>query len=401
MSLVRRQTKFRSSPPRGRFKRSGGGVKGRTVAAYLVVSSAFMAAGVGAAYLLLPPAGPADAAEAPAPAPVLPALKPGPAYLQARLAALAADYGEPVGIAVAHVDEGWGASILGERAFPQQSVSKLWVALATLDAVDSGKLRLDTPLLMSPTDRSVFNQPLAHNIGETGYWTNVATLLRHAIVNSDNSANDRLIRQVGIDRVNAVLAAKGVQGIRLGADERNLQAMIAGFSWRPEYGEPGLFEQVRARIPKEQREAAAQAYIADPADGATPLGIVQALAALKRGELLSSASTEYLLDTMTDVRTGPRRLKGGLPEGWTAAHKTGTGQDLSGTSIGINDVGLLTAPDGQSYAVAVMIPRTKRPNQERLALMQAVSAAVAETWQTETAAKAGAERAAGRMEPVA
>lgn len=401
MGLVRRQTKFRSSPPRSRFKRSGTGLKGGVLAAYLLVSTAFMGAGVGVAYLLLPPAGPADAAEAPAPAPVLPALRPGPEDLQSRLASLAAEYGEPVGIAVAHVNEGWGASVLGEQSFPQQSVSKLWVAIATLDAVDSGKLRLDTPLLMAPEDRSVFNQPLAHNIGETGFWTNVSTLLRHAIVNSDNSANDRLIRQVGIEHVNAVLAAKGVQGIRLGADERNLQAMIAGFTWRPEYGEPGLFEQVRARIPKDQREAAARAYIADPADGATPIGIVQALAALKRGELLSSASTAYLLDTMTDVRTGPRRLKGGLPAGWKAAHKTGTGQDLSGTSIGINDVGLLTAPDGQSYAVAVMIPRTKRPNQDRLALMQAVSAAVAESWETQTAAKSGSETAAGKPAPTA
>jgi beta-lactamase class A len=392
MGLARRQTKFRTAPPRGRFRKDRRNAKGWLVATYMVVSTAFMAGGVGAAYLLLPPAGPADAAEAPAPAPVLAPLKPGPADLQAKLAHLAAEYGEPVGIAVAHVNEGWGASVLGERSFPQQSVSKLWVALATLDAVDRGQLTLQTPVLMSPDDRSVFNQPLAHNIGDTGYWTNVATLLRHAIVNSDNAANDRLIRQVGIRRVNDVLAAKGVQGIRLGADERNLQAMIAGFAWRPEYGEPGLFEQVRAKIPKEQREAAAQAYIADPADGATPLGIVQALAALKRGELLSSASTDYLLETMIDVRTGPRRLKGGLPAGWTAAHKTGTGQNLSGTSIGINDVGVLTAPDGQSYAVAVLIPRTKRPNEDRLALMQAVSAAVAETWQVQTAAKSAPPR---------
>lgn len=342
-----------------------------------------------AAYALTPfPAQQAHASgeASPAPAPVMAPLKPAPAELQAKLASLAAEFGEPVGIAVSHVGEGWGATVAGDMSFPQQSVSKLWVALATLDAIDRGQISLQTPLMMSPADRSVFNQPLAHNIGETGYWTNVSALIRHAIVNSDNSANDRLIRQIGIERVNKVLDAKGIEGIQLGADERHLQALIAGFQWRPEYGEPALFEQARGRIPREMREAAAQRYIADPADGATPVAIVQALAALKRGELLSPTSTAYLLDTLTDVRTGPRRLKGGLPPGWTAAHKTGTGQDFAGSSIGINDVGLLTAPDGETYAVAVLIPRTRRPNPERLALMQAVSAAVVETWRMETGA---------------
>jgi beta-lactamase class A len=390
----RRYARIYTAPPVGRFKKSVRFRKARPGIIVGAVAALAVAAGGVGTYFLWPKADAPPAIETvKAPTPPLPPLKAGPADLQERLNTLADEYGEPVGIAVAHVTEGWGAVVSGERAFPQQSVSKLWVALTALEAVDQGDLSLETPLLMAPSDRSVFNQPLAHAIGDVGYWTTVATLIRHAIVNSDNSANDRLIREVGIERVNDTLAAKGIQGIRLGADERNLQAMIAGLTWKPEYGEPGFFESVRAQLPREVREAAAQAYINDPADGATPVGIVQALAALKRGELLSPASTEYFLQTLEKVRTGPRRLKGGLPPGWKAGHKTGTGQDVAGTSIGINDVGLLTAPDGQTYAVAVLIPRTRRPNQERLALMQAVSKAVVETWQTETAGKSSAPSA--------
>ncbi|RYD84966.1 MAG: serine hydrolase, partial [Sphingomonadales bacterium] len=64
------------------------------------------------------------------------------------------------------------------------------------------------------------------------------------------------------------------------------------------------------------------------------------------------------------------------PIGWTYGHKTGTGQDLSGRTAGFNDVGILTAPDGRGYAVAVMIGDTTRPVRERQLLMQQVAAAI-------------------------
>ena len=63
----------------------------------------------------------------------------------------------------------------------------------------------------------------------------------------------------------------------------------------------------------------------DPYDGAAPSAIVDALARLKRGELLSPASTARLLYIMGNTKTGANRLKGGLQPGWTLNHKTGTG----------------------------------------------------------------------------
>jgi beta-lactamase class A len=69
-------------------------------------------------------------------------------------------------------------------------------------------------------------------------------------------------------------------------------------------------------------------------------------------------------------------LNPAVPPGWSLAHKTGTGQNYLGRTAGFNDVGLLTAPDGQTYAVAIMIGDTARPVRERQALMQAVVATV-------------------------
>ena len=124
------------------------------------------------------------------------------------------------------------------------------------------------------------------------------------------------------------------------------------------------------------RQAAFNRYVEDPFDGAAPSAIVNALARLKRGEMLSPASTARLLDIMSHTKTGANRLKGGLAPGWVLNHKTGTGQELGRQQAGYNDIGILTAPDGRSYSVAVMIKLTSVPLPVRMAMMNNVVRAV-------------------------
>jgi beta-lactamase class A len=140
--------------------------------------------------------------------------------------------------------------------------------------------------------------------------------------------------------------------------------------WKQSYAVGRGFEAARSTVPSGVRRAAFERYIANPMDGATPRGIVEALARLKRGELLSPSSTQKLLSIMANTRTGPQRLKGGLEPGWRLSHKTGTGQVFGGVQAGYNDIGIVTAPDGRSYAVAVMIRKTAAPNIQRMAAMQ-------------------------------
>jgi beta-lactamase class A len=320
------------------------------------------------------------------PAPALRASKvaarPAPAELQATLERIAHGYGEPVGIAVSDVTSGWTASVDGQQTFPQQSVSKLWVALAVMQAVDDHRLSLDQTVVMHAEDRSVFYQPLASHIrGPNGLAITMADLLRHALIESDNAANDMLIRQVGGPGVVAqVIADKRLMGLALGGTERDVQTKTAGLEWRPEYGQTWIFKQARARLPDDVRDQALANYLANPPDGATPDGIATALAALKRGELLSRASTDFMLGLMGEARTGVMRLRAGVQPGWSLAHKTGTGPDWRGASVGINDVGLLTAPDGHTYSVAVMVRETKQSPSARHRLMIGVARAVESYW---------------------
>ena len=305
-----------------------------------------------------------------------------PADLQARLEALASAYRDPMGIAVTDVTDGWTAQVAGGDTFPQQSVSKLWVAISVLQAVDEGRLTLDRQVTLGPEDRSVFYQPITGRIrGATGFEISIADLLRHALIESDNAANDKLIGELGgIQSVTATIARKGLTGVAVGGTERDVQTRTAGLSWKPEYGHTWIFKTARAQLPDAVRDEAQARYLAAPPDGATPIAITTALAALKRRELLSAASTAFMLDLMGEARTGAMRMQGGLTDGWIAAHKTGTGPDLQGASVGINDVGLLTAPDGRTYAVAVMIRQTTRPPSARHAIMQNVVRAVVAQW---------------------
>jgi beta-lactamase class A len=300
-----------------------------------------------------------------------------PAYLRDRLDELGKGFNGLVGIAVRSVDDGWETGWKDDDLYPQQSVSKLWVAVTALDQVDKGKVSLDDLVTLTRSDLTVFHQPIRSQILGGGYTTRLADLMVKAITTSDNTANDKLMRSVGgPDAVRKMIVAKRLGAIRFYNGERALQSKIAGLIWSQSYSVGNAFFEARNALPKSVRRAAFNRYIEDPYDGAAPSAIVGALARLKRGELLSPESTARLLNIMGNTHTGPNRLKGGLEPGWTLSHKTGTGQELDGIQAGYNDIGILTAPDGHSYAVAVMIKKTSTPLPVRMTLMNNVVKAV-------------------------
>ena len=311
-----------------------------------------------------------------APAPVRSAAV-APQYLRDRLSELGRAFNGRVGIAVRSVDDGWHAGWKADELYPQQSVSKLWVAITALDAADRGRVRMSDKVTLGRGDLTLFHQPIAAKILGGGYTTTLDDLMFKAITTSDNTCTDKLMRSVGgPEAVRAMIARKDLGAIRFYNGERALQSKIAGLIWSPSYSVGNAFYQARDALPQSVRSAAFNRYIEDPYDGAAPSAIVGALARLKRGELLSPESTRRLLYVMGNTKTGANRLKGGLKPGWTLSHKTGTGQTLGPTQAGYNDIGVLTAPDGRSYAVAVMIKKTSVPLPTRMTLMNNVVRAV-------------------------
>ena len=321
----------------------------------------------------------ASAEVAPAPAPT-----PDPHVIQAReelsekLNTIGEQFGGSLGIAVVDVDTGWSTGFNETALLPQQSVSKTWVTLTALTMAEKDLLDLDAPIRVSREDLTLFHQPIRKEILRFGaVETTVRDLIERAIQQSDNTANNAILQRVGGPRaVRAMLREKGLAGIRFGPGEKPMQAAIAGMEWRDTYSYENNFFDARDRVSPNLRKVAFENYLADPVDGATPIAIARALAAIERGEVLSEKRAEEFLTIMSSTRSGPRRLKGGRAEGWVVSHKTGTGQFWNGQQSGYNDVGVLFAPNSSAYAVAVMIGVTKRPTVERMEMMQEVTRAV-------------------------
>lgn len=303
-----------------------------------------------------------------------------PAPLQRRIEEIARSFDGKVGIAVVKAGCKWEVGARAHELFPQQSVSKLWVSLAVLDAVERGQLDLQRDVLIQPADLTLFNQPLRGEVLEKGRAVrSVHSLMSAALSQSDNTANDRLLWTVGGPNVvRKVLRDKGISEIRFGPGERLLQSQVAGLTWSQDMALGRNFEQARARLPKDVRQAALDRYVADPLDGASPAAIARAMARLASGQLLAPDTTTVMVDILSRTRSGPMRLKAGVPAGWKVYHKTGTGQELGKVTTGYNDVGILQSPDGAFYGVAVMIARTTQDYKPRMEMMQSVSRAVAE-----------------------
>jgi len=331
---------------------------------------------VGASAAVQPKAPPAAKPKPAKPAP-RPHIVPAPAGLRQQLTALARNFDGKAGIAVVSLSDGWEFDWNANSLFPQQSCSKLWVAITAMDAVDRKKVSLDQPVTLDASDLTLFHQPIRDKVMANGtYTTTLGALLFQAITESDNTANDKLMRSVGGPAaVRAMIARKGLGAIRFYNGERALQSRTAGMPWKQSYSIGNAFWDARNALPMKVRQAAFNRYLASPYDGASPHAIASALAALRKGELLKPATTQKLLSIMGQTRTGGMRVKAALAPGWDWNHKTGTGQELQGKIAGLNDIGLLTAPDGSVYAMAIMVVANKTDGSAQ-AIMRDVTKAV-------------------------
>ena len=144
----------------------------------------------------------------PAPTPA-PRAVPAPQFIRDRVNELGRNFNGRVGIAVRSIDQGWSTGWKADELYPQQSVSKLWVSITALDAVDKGRVRLDDRVTLTRDDLTLFHQPIAAKILGGGHSTTLNALMVTAITQSDNTANDKLMRSVGgPDAVRAMIQRK-------------------------------------------------------------------------------------------------------------------------------------------------------------------------------------------------
>lgn len=87
----------------------------------------------------------------------------------------------------------------------------------------------------------------------------------------------------------------------------------------------------------------------DLRDTTSPIAMAQLVRRVATGSLLRPDSRQRLLQWMENTKTGPRRLRAGLPAEWRTGNKTGTGR-AEGTTNKCNDIAI-TFPPGRSAII--------------------------------------------------
>jgi beta-lactamase class A len=248
--------------------------------------------------------------------------------------------GGRLGVAVIDTGSGARAGHREDERFPILSTFKLLAAAAVLARADAGRESMDRRVRYTEADL-VTHSPVTSRHVATGMT--LAELCEATMVTSDNTAANLLLDAI--------------------AGPAGLTAWLRGI------GDPVT------RLDRREPELN-EARPGDPRDTTTPAAMAADIRALALGEVLSAGSRARLVGWLRGNRTGDARLRAGLPAGWTAGERTGTGG--RNTS---NDVGLLFPPGGAApVIVAAYLNEGAADGKVRDAALAEVAAAVAAAW---------------------
>lgn len=250
--------------------------------------------------------------------------------------------GKDAEIGVAWMEGNAMHSMNNERLYPLMSVFKLHVAVALLKDMERRGAAVDTTLNITPEQmRKDTYSPLMKLHPDGRFSITLPQLIRYAIAESDNNAADILIAMAGgIDSVDREIHAMGIKDCHLSETEATMY------------------------------EAPINSY----ANWSKPESVVWLLRKLYDGRLLSGEYDRCIKQALAATTTGADKIKAGLSQGMTLAHKTGTGFRMAdGTKMADNDAGVVTMPDGRQVAIAILIKDSKMSDADNARLMAEIT----------------------------
>ena len=212
-----------------------------------------------------------------------------------------------LGVAVLDTESGRQSTWRASDRFPLNSTMKFLLCAAVLMRVDAGQEDLARAIPVG-TDDLVPHSPVLE--GRVGAAMTVEELCHAAMTESDNGAANLLLETVGgPEGLTALLRQSGDEVTRIDR-------------WEPELndGPPG-----------------------DERDTTTPMAMLDSLQRFLVGPALSEKSRQTLIGWMTANTTGAGRIRAGVPVGWLAGDRTGTG------------------PNGSTSDIAILVPPGRRP----------------------------------------
>ena len=236
-----------------------------------------------------------------------------------RFAAMEKQLGLRIGIAA--LDTGSGNSIFYRESerFLMCSTVKVMLVAATLARVDAGHEQLDRTVHYQKSDLLEYAPETTKNLAR---GMSVRALCAAAITLSDNTA--------------ANLLFTGVEG----------PAGLTNFARK--------LDDSRTRF---DRIEGALNVVDGERDTTMPSAMLANLKDLLLGNILSAGSRKQLTDWMIACSTGLTRLRGGLPAGWRAGDKTGSGGNGQ-----LNDIAILWPPGNRAPVLVCAYTEGNKPD---------------------------------------
>lgn len=288
------------------------------------------------------------------------------ADLEKQIAKIAEAAKGKVGVAAVVLETGDAALLNPDGHFPMQSVYKLPIAMAVVEQFRIEDRSLDELVGVTKDDmvRQGQRSPLRDEHPDGGEFT-VREMIRLALVESDGSASDVLIRVLGgADKVQAYLSQIGINDMKVVNTEKEI-----GKDWETQYqnwATPPAAVDVLRQLCSE--------------------GVRVGNEACSNGPLFEAPSTfpeeiSALLDTMANSIPGPNRLRGLLPKKTTVAHKTGTSGTQNGITAATNDIGIISLPNGRHVAIAIFVSDSPADEKTRELTIAKIAKAVWDKWE--------------------
>jgi beta-lactamase class A len=260
---------------------------------------------------------------------------------EARLAAIEANIGGRMGVAILDGGNNVGIGHRADELFAMCSTFKFLAAAAVLHKVDAGKARLDDRIAYGKSDIIPYAPVTEKHVGAGGKGEmSLGDICAAAVELSDNTAGNLMLREIGgPEALTQFMRAIGDDRTRLDRTEPTLNTAIPG----------------------------------DPRDTTTPNAMTQSLQKILLGDALSPQSRAQAERWLIDCKTCDNRLRAGLPASWRIGDKTGTGANVS-----VNTIAILRPPQRAPLLVAVYCTGSTLPVNELEAAHAAVARLVVE-----------------------
>ena len=259
--------------------------------------------------------------------------------LESDISRIIENSGAEMALSALHLESGQRIDVDAGRVFPLCSVLKIPVLVEAFRQIEEGLFTLDDRWQLTTAEKNLPSGILV--FFDDGLAPTVRDLLTLMIIISDNTATDMVMNRLGAGSVTSTMHSLGLTGIHVPMTIRQI------FDDLLPSADPTQDMLALATAP---RNRTGRSYSLGPDnDVGTPAALTELLARIWRGELVSRASCNAMLEILLKQQLNDR-LPRYLPPGTRCAHKTGT---LPGIR---NDSGIIYA-SGTSHIAVTLFSR--------------------------------------------